>query len=117
MSAYRSVRLLGLLVEILLSVGVTASSPDLRASSAQEMNFTVEGKITQLTSSTLTLSSGENIIFRVRFDDKTEIKHKDGSAGTARDLHVGLTVSVDGDLAESGEITAHRITIREGPSK
>lgn len=78
---------------------------------ADEMNFTVEGKITEKTAGKLTVSSGENMIFHVLYNDKTEIKKKDGSSGTEGDLHTGLTISVAGDLAESGEITAKRIEI------
>lgn len=79
--------------------------------SAQDMNFTLEGKITDKSAGKLTVSSGENIIFHVLYNDKTEIKKKDGSAGTAQDLRIGLKISVAGDLAESGEITAKKIEI------
>lgn len=78
---------------------------------ADEMNFTLEGKITAMSEGKLTVSSGENMIFHVLYNDKTEIKKKDGSPGTPRDLHTGLTISVAGDLAESGEITAKTIEI------
>ncbi|HTS70505.1 MAG TPA: DUF5666 domain-containing protein [Terriglobia bacterium] len=81
------------------------------AASPQDMNFTLEGKITDKSEGKLTVSSSENIIFHVLFNDKTEIKKKDGSPGTAQDLHVGLKISVAGDLAESGEITAKKIDI------
>ena len=81
-------------------------------SSAQdENNFTLEGKITEKSAGKLTVSTGENMIFHVLYNDKTEIKKKDGSAGTAQDLHIGLRISVAGDLAESGEITAKKIEI------
>ena len=79
--------------------------------SAQEMNFTLEGKITEKTAGKLTVSSGENMIFHVLYNDKTEIRKKDGSLGTAQDLRTGLRISVAGDLAESGEITAKKIAI------
>jgi ABC-type transport system substrate-binding protein len=79
--------------------------------SAQEMNFTLEGKITDKSPGKLTVSSGENMIFHVLYNEKTEIKKKDGSAGTAQDLRIGLRISVAGDLAESGEITAKKIEI------
>jgi len=79
--------------------------------SAQEMNFTLEGKITEKTAGKLTVSSGENMIFHVLYNDKTEIRKKDGSLGTAQDLRTGLRISVAGDLAESGEITAKKIEI------
>ena len=86
--------------------------------SGQDMNFTLEGKITDKSAGKLTVSSGENIIFHVLYNDKTEIKKKDGSAGTAQDFHIGLRISVAGDLAESGEITAKTIEIEgDGPGK
>ena len=75
------------------------------------MSFTLEGKITEKSAGKLTVSSGENMIFHVLYNDKTEIKKKDGSPGSAQDLHIGLRISVAGDLAESGEITAKKIEI------
>jgi hypothetical protein len=84
------------------------------AGSAQEVNFTVEGKINRLGQNKFTLSSEENMVFQVRYDDKTEIKRQDGDSASAKDLRVGLKVKVDGDLTESGEIVAHRIVIESG---
>jgi len=81
-----------------------------------EMNFTLEGKITEKTGTKLTVSSSDNIIFHVVYNDKTEIKKKDGSAGTGDDLHTGVSISVAGDLAESGEITAKKIAIESDGS-
>jgi len=80
---------------------------------AQAMNFTVEGKITKQAPGKLTISSGENIIFHVRYDEKTDIKKSDGSPGTANDLRVGVAVRVEGELTESGEIIAARIEIQK----
>ena len=80
---------------------------------AQAMNFTVEGKITRHDPGKLTISSGENIIFHVRYDDKTDIKKSDGSPGTAKDLRVGVAVRVEGELTEAGEIIATRIEIQK----
>ena len=86
--------------------------------SAQEMNFTLEGKITDKSAGKLTVSSGENIVFHVLYNEKTVIRKKDGSPGSAQDLHTGLRISVAGDLAESGEITAAKIDIKgEEPEK
>jgi len=89
------------------------SSPPFEVStlSAQDMNFTLEGKITEKAAGKLTVSSGENMIFHVLYNDKTEIRKKDGSLGTPQDLHTGLKIAVAGDLAESGEITAKKIDI------
>jgi hypothetical protein len=108
-----------LLCALPLSLTTFASAPSAAPTSfAQDMNFTLEGKITEKTASKLTVSTGENMIFHVIYNDKTEIKKKDGSAGTAQDLHTGLTISVAGDLAESGEITAVKIAIEgEGSGK
>lgn len=95
-----------------------ASSSTVLMASAQAMNFTVEGKITEKTEGKLTVSSSENIIFHVLYNDKTEIKKKDGSPGTAQDLHIGLSINAAGDLADSGEFTAKRIAIEgEGSGK
>lgn len=77
------------------------------------MNFTVEGKITRHSPGKLTLSTEENIIFHVRYDDKTEIKRKDGSPGSAKDFRVGVKVMVDGELTEAGEIIAQRIEVSQ----
>jgi hypothetical protein len=83
-----------------------------KLSQDQEMNFTLQGKITSITDSKFTVNSEENMLFHVRFDDKTEIKKADGSPGAGKDLRVGLKVDVAGDLAESGEITAKKIAIQ-----
>jgi len=87
-------------------------------SSVQDMNFTMEGRISALTANKLTVSTEENIVFHVLYDEKTEIRKKDGSPATAKDLHVGLRVGVEGDLTESGEIIAKRIEIQtEAPER
>jgi hypothetical protein len=78
----------------------------------------MEGKITEKTEGKLTLSSGDNVIFHVLYNAKTEILKKDGSAGTAEDLRIGVNVHVAGSLADSGEITARKIEIQaEGAEK
>jgi hypothetical protein len=85
---------------------------------AQDSDFTMEGKITDRSPGRLTINSGDNIIFHILYNDKTEVTKKDRSAGTAEDLHVGVTIEVAGDLAESGEITARKIAIEaEGAEK
>jgi hypothetical protein len=94
--------------------------PDIAsAPPAQEIDFTMEGKISEMSPGKLTLSGGgDNIIYHVLYNDKTQIKKKDGSAGTAQDLRIGLKVYVAGGLAESGEITASKIEIQsEGAEK
>ena len=85
---------------------------------SQEMNFTLEGKINKQSPGKLTISGEGNIIFHVAYNDKTEIKQKDGGSASAKDLRVGMTVRVEGDLTESGEVIAHKIEIQsEGASK
>jgi hypothetical protein len=83
----------------------------------QEMNFTVEGKINTLGQNKLTLNSEENIIFHVRYDEKTEFKSDDGSPAGSKDLRVGLRIRVEGDLTESGEIVAKKIELQKTPPK
>ena len=76
------------------------------------MNFSLEGKITQHTGNKLTVNTQGNIVFRVVYNEKTSIARKDDSAGTPKDLSVGTRVYVEGDLTESGEIIARKISIR-----
>ena len=83
----------------------------------QAMNFTMEGKVNTLGQNKLTLRAEENVIFHVRYDDKTEFKSDDGSPATSKDLRVGLRIRVEGDLTESGEIVAQRIQLLETPAK
>jgi hypothetical protein len=83
----------------------------------QAMNFTVEGKINTLDQNKLTLNTEENILFHVRYDDKTEFKSDDGGPASSKDLRVGLRIKVEGDLTESGEIVAQKIEIQKPPPK
>ena len=83
----------------------------------QAMNFTVEGKINTLGQNKLTLNTEENIIFHVRYDDKTEFESDDGSPASSKDLRVGLRIRVEGDLTESGEIVALKIELLKAPPK
>jgi hypothetical protein len=80
---------------------------------AQAMNFTVQGKIIKQIPGKLTINTEENILFHVRYDDKTDIRKSDGTSATAKDLRVGVVVSIDGELTESGEILAARIEIQK----
>jgi len=77
----------------------------------EETNFTLEGKITRLEPPKFTVSTEENIVFHVRYTDKTEIRRSDGSLGTSKDLRVGMLVHIEGDLSESGEVVAVTIQI------
>jgi hypothetical protein len=107
-----------LAVFLLSATALTYAQSALAFSWAQDMNFTLEGKITSNTANKLTVSTEENMVFHVLYNERTEIKKKDGSPGTARDLQVGIRIGVAGDLAESGEITAKKIEIQtEGSEK
>ena len=86
-------------------------------SAAQATNFTVEGKINTLDQNKLTLHTEENMLFHVRWDDKTEFKSEDGGPAAGKDLRVGLRIRVEGDLTESGEIVAQKIELVKTPPK
>ena len=110
----------GILSFILLagSSALEATPPllDLHSSllpTQEAMNFTVEGKITKQSPGKLTINTEENILFHVRYDDKTDIKKSDGSPGTVKDLRVGLLVRIEGELTETGEIIAQKIEIEK----
>lgn len=103
-----------------LTVAILATTRS-RAASApagqENTNFTLEGKITDSSPGKLTLSTSDNIIFTVRYDDKTEIKRADGSPGSSKDLRLGVTVNVEGDLTESGDVMAHKIEVEQPPKE
>ena len=101
-----------------LSVSLLARPPRAGTPPAQEtMNFSLEGKITQHAGNRLTVNTQGNIVFRVVYSEKTSITRKDGSAGTSKDIPVGTRIFVEGDLTESGEIIAQKISIRPDASE
>jgi len=106
---------------IFLSSIAWSPAPEARCAltlrAAQASNFTVEGKINTLGQNKLTLNSEENMLFHVRWDDKTEFKSDDGSPAGSKDLRVGLRIRVEGDLTESGEIVAQKIELLKAPPK
>ena len=83
---------------------------------AQNSTFTLEGRITDLAPGKITLNTEENILFHVVYNDETKFKKPDGSKGSFKDLQKGLTVHIAGDLAESGEIQAATVEIRQASS-
>ncbi len=83
------------------------------AAPPQAMNFTVEGKITHHSPGKLTISTEANIIFHVRYGDKTEIKRSDGSAGSTKDFRPGVKVKIEGELTEAGEVIAQKIEVQQ----
>lgn len=84
---------------------------DLHPLQESESNFTLEGKVTQKTEGKLTVSTEENIVFHVRYDERTDIRLKDGAQGSDKDLKAGLKVAVQGEFNKGGEIVAHRIQV------
>ena len=84
---------------------------DLHSVQESESNFTLEGKVTQKSEGKLTVSTEENIVFHVRYDEKTDIRLKDGAQGSGQDLKTGLTVTVQGEFNKSGEVVAHKIQV------
>ena len=90
---------------LLLALAALARPP-------QAMDFIVEGKITRKVEDKLTVNTGQNIVFTVRYNDKTEIKKSDESAASSGDLKVGIKVRVEGELTESGEVVALRIKVQ-----
>jgi len=79
---------------------------------AQESNFDLEGVIRKQSAGHLTVDQGQGILFRVVYDDKTAVVKDDGSSGSEKELKIGASVHVVGDLQASGEIKAQRIEIQ-----
>jgi Domain of unknown function (DUF5666) len=77
----------------------------------QGTNFNLEGKITDESPGKLTVNMEGNIIMHVSYDTKTEIRRKDGSAGSSKDLIVGAVVKVEGTLNSAGVVEAHQIDL------
>jgi len=87
------------------------------ATDPQGSNFDLSGTIAKQSAGKLTVDTGQGILFRVSWSDETSIVRADGSAGSAKDLKVGLKVHVLGDLQETGEVKAQRIEIQGEQSK
>ena len=90
------------------SLATSLASP---AAAQDAMDFAIEGKISRHEPGKLTINAEGNIIFHARYDDKTTFQHADGSPASSKDLRVGVMVRIEGELPESGEIIAHRITL------
>jgi hypothetical protein len=90
---------------------VARPNGDLHPAQESESNFTVEGKVTQKSEGKLTVSTEENMIFHVRYDEKTDIRLKGGAQGSDPDLKTGVTVMVQGEF-KGGEIVARKIQVR-----
>ncbi len=90
---------------------LTAESP------AQEgTNFNLAGNITEASPGKLTVNTQGEIIFHVGYNSQTPIVRKDGSAGSAKDLKVGVYIQVEGELNSSGVVEAKSIKIVAPPA-
>ena len=103
------------LAPVLLQAGSMpgSASRDSRAASQDASRFSLQGKINKVEAGKFTVNTEDNILFHVRYDDKTAITRADGSAGSSKDLRAGVVVQVEGDLEESGEIAATTIKLQE----
>jgi hypothetical protein len=102
-----------LMLALVLPFTALRARPEVQPSSGpgQESGFTLEGKVTQKSEGKLTVSTEENIVFHVSYNEKTDIRLKEGAQGSDKDLKVGVKVRVEGDLSESGEILARKIQV------
>ena len=97
----------------MLPAALASTRPRTPPLSPQAMNFTLEGKITKQDAGKLTVSTEQNIVFHVSYDEKTQIQHEDGGQASGQDLQVGMQIKVEGELTESGEIKAQKIVIEK----
>lgn len=79
-----------------------------------DISFSVNGSITEASAGKLTVDSGQNMLFTVKYDTTTQIQHKDGSPAKASDLRVGVKILAKGTLTEAGDVIAKTITIESG---
>lgn len=103
-------RLLVVGLGIILWLAASAAAPALAAQQGST-GFNLEGKITDVSTGKLTVSTQDNIIFHVTYGKQTKIYRKDGSTGTPSDLTVGARIRVSGELSPAGAIRARRINI------
>ncbi|HVB29598.1 MAG TPA: DUF5666 domain-containing protein [Terriglobia bacterium] len=85
----------------------------------QNISFSVNGTITESSPGKLTVDSGQDMLFTVKYDSTTQIQHDDGSPAKASELQVGVKILAKGDLTEAGDVIAKQITLEprsKGPS-
>jgi len=100
-----------LVIALGLLMSALALAQPARASQQGGASFGLEGKITNQAPGKLTVSSQDNMIFHVSYDQQTKITLKDGSAGSSSDLKVGVQIRVDGSLNPQGVVEARRIDL------
>ena len=79
-----------------------------------DVSFSVNGNITEKSPGKLTVDSGQNMLFTVKYDSATQIHHGDGSPAKDSDLREGVKILAKGTLTEAGDVIAKTITIEEG---
>lgn len=79
-----------------------------------DVSFSVNGTITEKSAGKLTVDSGQNMLFTVKYDSTTQIQDDDGSPAKASDLRVGVKIQAKGTLTEAGDVIAKTITIEAG---
>ena len=85
-----------------------------------DISFSVNGTITEKSAGKLTVDSGQNLLFTVKYDSTTQIQHEDGSPAKSSDLRIGTKILAKGTLTEAGDVIAKTITIEaepKGPAK
>ena len=100
---------LGMFGMPLKALGVQGQNPP-----PQDISFSVDGTITEESPGKLTVDSGQNMLFTVKYDSTTQIQHDDGSPAKASDLRAGIKILAKGDLTEAGDVIAKKITIEPG---
>jgi hypothetical protein len=80
----------------------------------QDISFSVNGTITEKSPGKLTVDSGQNMLFTVKYDSTTQIQHDDGGSAKESDLRVGVKILARGTLTEAGDVIAKTITIESG---
>lgn len=110
-----------LVTALLLAFGMFAVSARILKAQGQNspsapISFTVNGKITEASPGKLTVDGGQNMLFTVKYNSTTQIKHSDGSPAKGSDLKVGVKILAKGALTQAGDVIAKTITI-EAASK
>jgi hypothetical protein len=100
---------LGVLVTPINTLPFQGESPP-----PQDISFSVSGTITEQSPGNLTVDSGQNLLFTVKYDSSTKIEHEDGRPAKASDLRVGIKILAKGTLTEAGDVIAKTITIESG---
>jgi hypothetical protein len=79
-----------------------------------DISFSVNGTITEKSPGKLTVDSGQDMLFTVKYDSTTQIQRDDGSPAKDSDLREGVKILAKGTLTEAGDVIAKTITIEAG---